>query len=239
MPATLLFSDVHLSPARPAIRDILIGLLHGDARRAAAVYILGDLFNVWFAEPKFRMPHQERVLGELGSLAAAGVVVKFVEGNRDYSVRRNCLGRPFAEVSSTRLTEVYGSRRVVSEHGDEINRADRQYRMWKRFSRSFAVYGLFRLLPGRRGIGIGESLERTLSGTNMRNKSYFPAELCRAYAEDLFRQGGDALILGHFHEERILPVAGGTVYVMPTWRGHHRYLCFEGEAPPRFVQFVA
>ncbi len=230
-------ADTHLTTDDPEV-DSFVAFLRRVGSTAGTLYILGDLFNVWFAEPKFRMPHQEMVLAELGSLAASGVQVKFVEGNRDYSVRRNCLGRPFAEVTSTRLLERYGSLRIVSEHGDEINRADRQYRLWKRFSRSFAVYGLFRLLPGRWGISLGERLERTLSGTNLRNKSYFPTEMCRAYAEDLFRQGSDALVLGHFHEERVLPVAGGVVYVMPTWRGHHRYLCVEGDAAPRFMQFV-
>jgi len=229
-------ADSHLTADDPET-DSFVAFLEKTGIAAGTLYILGDLFNVWFAEPKFRMPHQERVLRALDRLAASGVTLKFVEGNRDFSVRRNHLGAPFAQVTETHLVEAYGGRRILAAHGDEVNRDDRQYRLWKRFSKSFAVYGLFRRLPARWGISLGESLERRLSGTNIRHKSSFPMRQCRAWAEEMFRSACDTIVLGHFHEERMLPLEGGTVYVLPTWRGTHRYLLFDGAEPPRFVEF--
>jgi len=234
----LYVADSHLTAGDPELPSF-ISFLETVGSRAGTLYILGDLFNVWFAEPKFRMPHQRSVLQTLDRLAASGVTLKFVEGNRDFSVRRNHLGAPFAQVTGTHLVERYGGRRILAAHGDEVNREDRQYRLWKRFSKSFAVYGLFRLLPGRWGIGLGESLERRLSGTNVRHKSRFPMAQCREWAEELFRSTCDTIVLGHFHEERVMPLAGGTVYVLPTWRGTHRYLRLMGDEPPRFVDFDA
>lgn len=233
----LYVADSHLTAGDPEL-DGFVSFLETAGAGAETLYILGDLFNVWFAEPKFRMPHQHRVLEVLDRLAASGVTLKFVEGNRDFSVRRNHLGAPFAEVSGSHLLEAYGDRRILAAHGDEVNREDRQYRLWKRFSKSFAVYGLFRLLPGRWGIGLGESLERKLSGTNIRHKSRFPMRQCREWAAEMFRSTCDTIVLGHFHEERVLAIEGGTVYVLPTWRGTHRYLRFDGEMPPRFVDFT-
>jgi UDP-2,3-diacylglucosamine hydrolase len=197
--ALLYVADSHLTEDDPEV-DAFIAFLRGPGREAGTLYILGDLFNVWFAEKKFRRPHQQRVLDALADLAARGVVVKFVEGNRDYSVRRNHLGHPFRDVAGE-IIEEHAGRRILAAHGDEVNRADRQYRLWKRFSRSFAVYGLFRLLPGSFGVRLGETLERKLSGTNMRHKSRFPSEECAAWAGSLFPRTCDTIVLGHFHDD--------------------------------------
>jgi UDP-2,3-diacylglucosamine pyrophosphatase LpxH len=185
------------------------------------------------------MPHQARVLTAFERLAAAGVTIKFVEGNRDFGVRRHHLGRPFAAVAETRIVEAHCGRRILAEHGDEVNLEDRQYRLWKRVSKSWAVYGAFRLLPGRAGTWAGESLERKLSGTNMKHKARFPDSQCRAYANGLLGSACDTIVLGHFHEERRIDLPGGTVFVLPTWRGTNRYLLFDGPRPPRFVDFTA
>ena len=230
-------ADSHLTTDDPEL-DSFLEFLEKVGSSAGTLYILGDLFNVWFGEPKFRMPHQQQVLDALDRLASRGVILKFVEGNRDFSIRRNHLGAPFADVGKESLIEAFGGRRILAAHGDEVNRDDRQYRLWKRVSKSFAVYGLFRLLPGAWGVGLGERLERRLSGTNIKHKSRFPTRQCGEYAASLFRDQCDVIVLGHFHEERQMILPGGTVYVLPTWRGHHRYLLFEGDAPGRFVSFA-
>lgn len=229
-------ADSHLTADDPET-DSFIAFLEMVGPAAGALYILGDLFNVWFGEPKFRMPHQQRVLSALSRLAAAGVPINFVEGNRDFSIRRNYLGAPFTEVGVEHLVARYGGRRILAAHGDEVNRRDRQYRMWKRLSKSAAVYGVFRLLPGPWGVSLGERLERKLSGTNIRHKTRFPMEECRQYAAHLFETTCDTIVLGHFHEERMLELPGGTVFVLPTWRGHHRYLVFREGEPGRFETF--
>jgi len=232
----LYVADSHLTTDDPEL-DSFLGFLEEVGSTAGTLYILGDLFNVWFGEPKFRMPHQEKVLTALKALSASGVVLKFVEGNRDFSIRRNYLNTPFREVAEI-LVEQYGGRRILATHGDEVNRDDRQYRIWKAASKSFAVYGTFRLLPGAWGVRLGEALERRLSGTNIRHKTFFPMEQCQAFAQEQFRSVPcDAIVLGHFHEERELKLPGGTLYVVPTWRGHHRYLRFEDGEPGRFEPF--
>lgn len=229
-------ADSHLTTDDPET-DSFIAFLETVGPGAGVLYILGDLFNVWFGEPKFRMPHQQRVLTALSRLSASGVPIKFVEGNRDFSIRRNHLGAPFAEVGEDHLVERQGERRILAAHGDEVNSGDRQYLLWKRLSKSAAVYGLFRRLPGPWGVSLGERLERKLSGTNIRHKTSFPVEECRRYAGGLFGTVCDTIVLGHFHEERVMEMPGGTVFVLPTWRGHHRYLVFREGEPGRFESF--
>ena len=229
-------ADTHLTEDDPETESF-IAFLRSVGARAGTLYHLGDLFNVWFGEPKFRRPHQNRVLSVLSELSRQGVAVKFVVGNRDFGVRRNCLNDPFVEVGEDHLIESYGGRRILAAHGDEVNRDDRQYRLWKRVTRSAPVYGIFRALPGSWGMRVGESLERKLAGTNLQYKSRFPEQACRQWAGGLFRGTCDTIVLGHFHEERRLDLEEGSVFILPTWRGHHRYLTFGPDGEGRFEDF--
>ncbi|HKY33233.1 MAG TPA: metallophosphoesterase [Candidatus Polarisedimenticolia bacterium] len=229
-------ADAHLTRDDPEV-DAFVAFLEREAPSAGTLCIVGDLFNVWFGEPKFTMPHQARVLDSLRRLAAGGVRLTFVEGNRDFSIRRHHLGAPFDEVAEGCLVDLHAGRRILATHGDEVNRRDRQYLLWKRVSKSGLVYGSFRLLPGRWGVQAGERLERRLSGTNLRHKARFPEQECRRFASELLGPVCDAIVLGHFHEERQMALPGGTVHVLPAWRGTHRYLSFDGPGPPRFVTF--
>src|SRR4030095_13002522 len=90
-------ADSHLTGNDPEV-DSFIRFLERVGPTTGTLYLLGDLFNVWFGESKFRIPHQQRVLDALTRLAGQGVLIKFVEGNRDFSIRRNYLGSPFADV---------------------------------------------------------------------------------------------------------------------------------------------
>ncbi|HZE89664.1 MAG TPA: UDP-2,3-diacylglucosamine diphosphatase [Verrucomicrobiae bacterium] len=234
----LFVADAHLTRDDPEV-DAFVSFLAGDARRASTLCILGDLFNLWFGKPRFALPHHDRVLGALEDLRGRGVRLLYVEGNRDFHLRRNHLGRPFDDVAEDSLVVEHAGRRIAAAHGDAINVQDRQYRAWKSFSKSTPVYGAFSMLPGSWGMALGEALERKLSGTNLRHRARFPEEHCRAYAGRFFAEGSEALVLGHFHEERRIDLGGAggaarAVYVLPAWRLGHRRLVVDGDGPPRF-----
>jgi UDP-2,3-diacylglucosamine hydrolase len=80
---TLFISDLHLDPERPAITALFGAFLEGEARDAEALYILGDLFEAWVGDDD---PSQTAafVAGRLHALAASGVPVHFIRGNRDF-----------------------------------------------------------------------------------------------------------------------------------------------------------
>ena len=48
--ATLFVSDLHLDPARRGITRLFGDFLDDEARRADALYILGDLFEAWVGD---------------------------------------------------------------------------------------------------------------------------------------------------------------------------------------------
>ena len=45
-----LISDLHLSPRSPGATRLFLSFLAGRARQAEALYILGDLFEVWVGD---------------------------------------------------------------------------------------------------------------------------------------------------------------------------------------------
>ncbi|MGB7288476.1 MAG: UDP-2,3-diacylglucosamine diphosphatase, partial [Candidatus Macondimonas sp.] len=146
MPATLLFSDIHLSPARPAIQDALIDLLAGPARQAAAVYILGDLFEYWVGDDAAPAEF-EPVLEALKSLSGSGVPVFFQRGNRDFLIGAGFARRTGVTVLDDPTVIHLQGHRVVLTHGDLLCTADIGYQRYRRVVRNRVLQQLFLALP--------------------------------------------------------------------------------------------
>ncbi|NLG59846.1 MAG: UDP-2,3-diacylglucosamine diphosphatase, partial [Gammaproteobacteria bacterium] len=94
---TLFIADLHLDPERPEITRLFGDFLDGEAGRADALYILGDLFESWVGDDD---PSEAGafVAGKLAALDAAGVPLFFMHGNRDFM-----LGRDYAAKAGMRL----------------------------------------------------------------------------------------------------------------------------------------
>ena len=84
MAPTLFISDLHLSKERPALVEALEALTRGPARGAAAVYVIGDLFDTWVGDDQLRQPLAARVAAAFAALAASGTRIHFQRGNRDF-----------------------------------------------------------------------------------------------------------------------------------------------------------
>ena len=220
----IVVADTHLSRRDPETEAFVEFLLRRGSE-AAAVAHLGDLFNIWLGLPRFEMDHMGPVLAAFRALRGWGVRTILAEGNRDFHVRQGYEGDAFDEVAETEVELSVGARRVRLAHGDLVNVADRPYRLWRRLSRSAPVWAGVGLLPSRAGIRFAERLESKLRGTNVRHKSSFPEAAARDYAARAFTDGCSLLLVGHFHEQRVIRAgAGKEMVVLPDWRSSHRYL---------------
>src|SRR5262245_24646134 len=81
--ATLFASDLHLDSEAPWAIDAFLGFLAGPARGAEALYLLGDLFEVWVGDDD-DSPDHARTCAGLKTLADSGVPVYVIHGNRDF-----------------------------------------------------------------------------------------------------------------------------------------------------------
>ena len=81
--STLFISDLHLATDRPAINALFIRFLETQARQAKALYILGDLFEVWFGDDMI-LPDYQPAIAAMKALTDSGVSLYIMHGNRDF-----------------------------------------------------------------------------------------------------------------------------------------------------------
>jgi UDP-2,3-diacylglucosamine hydrolase len=219
--------------------DAFLSFLDGLAATASRVVLAGDLFNVWLGARDLERPHQSKLIGKLQELRRRGVVVRYLEGNRDYRVGDAYVGTALDAAAVDGLVEEFGGHSIFAIHGDLANVADRRYRTWRRFSRSGAVWGTFCALPAPLRLRLADRIETAMRGSNARFKAAFPEEAVRRYAAGFLARGHDTVVLGHFHVERALDVAssGGPkrILVLPEWKATRRHLRIRPEGTIGFV----
>lgn len=94
---TYFIADLHLAQNRPDITACFLSFLEKDAVHAQKLYILGDLFEVWFGDD-FQSPLNDQVASALTALAHTGTEIFFIHGNRDF-----VLGKHYAKRASMTL----------------------------------------------------------------------------------------------------------------------------------------
>ena len=143
---TLFVSDVHLSRERPDIVERFIAFLDFEARTASALFILGDLFDLWLGDDDDRDPHP-RVVAALRRLCDSGPRVRIMHGNHDF-----LLGPRFERESGCRLlpeparVELPGASAIVL-HGDVLCTRDEDYQAFRRAARDPQRQAEFLHLP--------------------------------------------------------------------------------------------
>ncbi|MGH8616634.1 MAG: UDP-2,3-diacylglucosamine diphosphatase [Burkholderiales bacterium] len=196
--ATLFVSDVHLSGARPDLVALFLGFLAREARVADALYILGDLFDLWVGDDD-PDPLNRQVIAGLSALTGAGVPVFVMHGNRDFT-----LGARFARESGARLLpdpsviDLYGTPTLLM-HGDTLCTDDLQYQRARARYRQPWVLALSLALPRAVRVAIG----RRLRAKSERAKQTLAPEIMDVNAgavEAAFRaRSCTRLIHGHTH----------------------------------------
>jgi UDP-2,3-diacylglucosamine hydrolase len=131
---SLFISDLHLDDERPAITELFIDFLRGEASRTKALYILGDLFESWIGDDD-DSALALRVQQALAQLTAGGVNGFFMAGNRDFLI-----GERFAEATGFTLLE--DPTRIELDgvptllmHGDTLCTDDVAYQQFRRLVR--------------------------------------------------------------------------------------------------------
>jgi len=236
----IFLADAHLNQEDLHSRTFLI-LAEKAAREKVALFLLGDIFDLWFGAPALTFRFQQPVIDRLRVLRREGLRLYYVEGNRDFYLKPSHEGSTFDAVSGGELRADVGIRRLYLAHGDEVNRADRWYRFWKAISKNRLAYGAVSLLPPRLFLPLADRLERKLKRTNRRFRGSFPEEECRSFALRRFAEGFDIVVLGHFHAERMLRFAQGqagkVLAVLPSWREEWRYFYLTGSGEFGFRAF--
>lgn len=125
MSKTLFVSDLHIYKGSPAAKTFLHWLAT-TARGSDAVYILGDLFEVWIGDDD-RSAFNEEIIKAIRALSDSGTPVYFIHGNRDF-----LMGEAFAKASGMimlpehTVVDLYGTPTLIM-HGDTLCTFDVRY----------------------------------------------------------------------------------------------------------------
>ena len=232
MTRTLFISDLHLDPAAPQIAEQFRQFLRTEARDARALYILGDLFEVWLGDDD-PDPAARQIVTALRELTDAGVPCYFMHGNRDFLV-----GERFARESGCRLLEdgtvvdVCGER-VLLMHGDALCTDDTSYQRLRRVVRNPAVQWVFRHMSLARR----RRLAARMRAGSRQHVGETAAEImdvnAGAVAEAFRRAGVRSLVHGHTHRPAVhaLTVDGAPVrrIVLGDWHAQGSVLEWQAD----------
>ena len=196
--AALVVSDLHIDAARPGIAAQFHGFLDAEARGARALYVLGDLFELWIGDDD-PDPHKRAVIADLRAVADAGVALYFLHGNRDF-----LLGARFCEetggvlLTDPTVVELYGRRALVT-HGDALCTDDAPYQKLRALVRDPRWQAQFLALS----IGQRQALAREARAGSEAHTQAQPPMLMDVNAEavaTVFRGAAvDTIIHGHTH----------------------------------------
>jgi UDP-2,3-diacylglucosamine hydrolase len=122
----LFVSDLHLDAAAPEAVDQFLDFLRTDVADAEALYILGDLFEVWVGDDD-PDPTKARVCEGLRALTATGVGCFVLHGNRDFLIGRDFCRRTGSRLLADPVIADLDGERVLLTHGDALCTDDHSY----------------------------------------------------------------------------------------------------------------
>jgi UDP-2,3-diacylglucosamine hydrolase len=189
-------SDLHLQAAESATFEAWQRYM--EQTPADAIFILGDLFEVWVGDDAAAAPGFAAECGEVLSATGRRAAVFFMAGNRDFLV-----GRPFLQsCGATLLADpsvlVFDGRRWLLTHGDALCLADTEYMEFRSQVRNAAWQQEFLAKPLAQRQAIARAL-RQQSEARKRSGVEYPDIDGPAAQEWLQAAGAQGLIHGHTH----------------------------------------
>ncbi|GIU05244.1 UDP-2,3-diacylglucosamine diphosphatase [Shewanella glacialipiscicola] len=204
---TLFIGDLHLSADRLDITQAFTHFLDTQLDDADALYILGDLFEVWVGDD-IALPFALELAKKLKQVSQK-LPVYFIHGNRDFM-----LGKQFARAAGMQILpevtclNLYGVETVIL-HGDSLCTLDKAYQRFRKL-RSFALARwLYGCLSRKTRQGIANKI-RNKSKSSNQQKSYTIMDVEPNAVEALFVQTHtQQMIHGHTHRPAIHQLDNG------------------------------
>lgn len=225
--STFLLSDLHLETDKPDLVAILLRFLRGPARQAKAVYLLGDIFEVWIGDddPSKLVADLAK---ELRLLSYNGVAIYYMAGNRDFLLGKSYADRAGMTIIEDPTVADIGGVRTVLGHGDLYCTDDLAYQAFRAKSRAPEWQRMVLGWPLWRR-RLTARFARYLSKRNYRKKLMKggdPNQIADvsqdAIAASMREHGAQRMIHGHTHRpaEHQVPVDGNVLerIVLADWR---------------------
>lgn len=233
-------SDAHLGSLaidHPRMQERrLVNFLDSIKEKAAAVYLLGDIFDFWHEYRHVVPKGYTRLLGKISELTDRGVEVHFFTGNHDLWVgdyfEKECGMTVHRRVETVELHDKI----FFLAHGDGLGTADRRFKMLRAVFHNKTCQRLFASLHPRWGMAFGLNWARhsRLKRADCGEPAYMgeDKEELVIYAKDYLSTHPEVnfFIFGHRHIELDLMLSrSARVVVLGDWISQFSYAVFDGE----------
>lgn len=212
-------SDLHLAEDTP--HGVAACEQYLSTTPADAVFILGDLFEVWVGDDSRHSGFEARCVAWLTD-AAARRSIAFMCGNRDFLLGRETLEACgiLPLIDPTALS-AFGQRLLLT-HGDVLCVADADYQQFRRRVRSVEWQRAFLALPLAERRAQARSMRR-ISAERKANQREAPIDVDADAAIAWLREArASVLIHGHTHRPASQVLAPGlTRQVLSDWELDH------------------
>lgn len=219
-------SDLHLQSSQPETVRVWQNYLASTA--ADAVFILGDLFDVWVGDDAAIAPQGanapatfERQCQLTLAQASQRLALYFMHGNRDF-----LLGPTFARACGMTLLDdptvlVFDAQRLLLMHGDALCLDDTDYQQFRATVRSADWQRDFLAKPLSQRQSIARDLRAQSQARQASGTRYADVNI-EATLDWLERAGASTLIHGHTHlpADHVLHSASGHTHyrrVLSDW----------------------
>lgn len=198
---TLFIADLHLSADRPDIIAAFNQFLDTDLDDVEALYILGDLFEVWVGDD-IAEPFSLDIADKLKSVSRT-IPIYFIHGNRDFLIGQqyaNACGMTL--LPEVTLISLYGHNTVIL-HGDSLCTLDKPYQRFRKFRNIAWVKWLYSHLPIKKRLGIAANI-RAKSQKGNQTKSYTIMDVEQEAVDKLLSQTKASIMIhGHTHRPAV------------------------------------
>ena len=226
-------SDLHLQASEPP--NFLAWQRYLAHSPADAIFILGDLFELWVGDdaamdssPSGKLAERfEKQCGDLLAECAKSHKLYFMPGNRDFLI-----GERFAQACAMQILKdpsvlAFGHQRYLLSHGDELCIDDAPYQKFRAMVRDIDWQAQFLATPVEDRLQRARamrttSLARQNEQTQARQERHEWIDIDQPTAAAWMDVAhAKHFIHGHTHEGRDHPIASqqgvGVRYVLPDW----------------------
>ena len=231
-------SDFHLGVPDHASslkrEKCIVRFLSGIQEDAAAIFIVGDLFDFWYEYKKVVPKGFVRILGKMAELTDSGIPLYFFVGNHDMWMSGYFEQELNIPVYYEPKNFEFNGKKFLIGHGDGLGPGDRGYKFLKKIFRNKACQWLFGLLPPYIGMGIAHRSSKSSRAATGQDDAQFLGEdkewLISYCKEMLHQKHYDFFIFGHRHLPIDFSLDSGSRYInLGDWIRYNSYAVFNGQ----------
>lgn len=230
-------SDQHLGAPTPEAsfprEQKFVAWLNEVKEDAAAIFLLGDLFDFWF-EYKTVVPKGfVRVLGKLAEIKDSGIPIYFFVGNHDLWMKDYFEKELNIPVYHKPQEFTFNDTSFFIGHGDGLGPGDKGYKRMKKVFTFPLFQWMFKWFHPDLGMKLGQYMSvknKMISGDEdakfLGEENEWLAQYCKRKLET---KHYDYFVFGHRHLPLDIDLNGQSKYInLGDWISHFTYGVFDG-----------